>query len=242
MNNIQSLSDLLLIDIETIPQQYTYNELTPEIRQLFFDKISKTMPENFDPEEGYKKRAGILAEFGKVICISTGFFYTEPDGKVCLKIKSVYGHDEADVLNRFIELASKFLQKKKSIRFAGHNIREFDIPYLCRRMVINQISLPPFLQIHGAKPWEVNMVDTLQWWKFGDYKNYTSLHLLAGVLGIATSKDDIDGSMVQEVYYKEKNLQRIVEYCQKDVVVVAQVIRRFSNLPLIESEGIVVVD
>ena len=242
MNYLQLLSDLFLIDIETVPKFCNIKELCAEDRKLFFDKISKTMPENFDEEEAYKQKAGILAEFGKVICISIGYFYKDKADRICLRIKSIAGDDEGMVLKEFIDIATKFLRQKSKIQFAGHNIREFDIPFLCRRMVINQIQLPAFMHIHGAKPWEISMTDTLQWWKFGDYKNYISLHLLANILGIPTSKDDIDGSMVQDVYYKENNLQRIVNYCQKDVVVVAQVILRFKNLPVIEPENIFVVE
>lgn len=242
MNNIQLLSDLFLIDIETVPQVSSIDELSDEGRKLFFDKISKTMPENFDEEEMYMRKAGILAEFGKVICISAGFFYKDKAGRICLRIKSISGKDEKNILKEFIEIADRFFRHKNKLQFAGHNIREFDVPFLCRRMVINQIPLPYYMHIHGAKPWEISMTDTLQLWKFGDYKNYISLHLLANILGIPTSKDDIDGSMVQQVYYKENNLPRIVNYCQKDVVVVAQVIQRFKNLPLIEPENIFVVE
>jgi len=242
LNHIQLLFDLFLIDIETVPQVSNINELSGEERKLFFDKISKTMPEKFDDEEMYLKKAGILAEFGKVICISLGFFYKDKADRICLKIKSISGHNEKALLNEFVIIADKFFKQKNKFQFAGHNIREFDVPFLCRRMVINQIQLPAYLHMYGAKPWDISMTDTLQWWKFGDYKNYISLHLLANILGIPTSKDDIDGSMVQQVYYKDNNLQRIVNYCQKDVVVVAQVIQRFKNLPLLEAENIFIAE
>ncbi|HEY8388777.1 MAG TPA: ribonuclease H-like domain-containing protein, partial [Parasegetibacter sp.] len=121
------------------------------------------------------------------------------------------------------------------------NIKEFDIPFVCRRLVINNISLPSYFQIQNLKPWELNHFDTLQWWRFGDFRSYISLHLLASVLGVPTSKDDIDGSQVQHVYYIEKNLPRIATYCQKDVIVVAQIILRFKNLSLLDSENIFVV-
>lgn len=241
MNKTHLLFDLLLIDIETVPQVENCNKLSAEGRQLFFDKISKTVPENFDEEEVYLSKAGIFAEFGKVICISVGYFFNNDAGQTCLKIKSIFGDDEVALLKQFIDLTGKFFRIKNRLQFGGHNIREFDIPYLCRRMIVNQIALPSYLQIQGAKPWEINMVDTLQWWKFGDYKHYTSLHLLACILGVPSSKDDIDGSMVQHVYYRENDLQRIVTYCEKDVVVVAQVIQRFKNLPLIESQNIFIV-
>lgn len=240
-NSGSSIYDLLLIDIETVPQYQDYMALSELWKSLWCAKISKIMPENFSPEECYLQRAGILAEFGKVICISTGYFTNNEDKELTLRIKSIYGHDEKIILQSFKELITKIYKYNNHFEFAGHNIREFDIPYLCRRMLINSLELPAPLQIHGAKPWEVKMVDTLQWWKFGDYKNYVSLHLLANVLNVHTSKTDMDGSMVQDVYYKENDLARIVEYCQRDVVVVANVILRFKNLPLLHEESITIV-
>lgn len=233
MSNISFFLDLLLIDIETVPAYQNYNDLSAEWQKLFGDKISKTVPETCLIEDIYRKKAGIMAEFAKVICISTGFFYIDKGGNLCLKLKSLYGDDERQLINDFNELVRKFSERNRNFKFAGHNIREFDVPFLCRRMLINSIYLPASFQLQGAKPWEINMVDTLQWWKFGDYKNYISLHLLASVLSVPTSKDDIDGSMVQDVYYVEKNIHRIVDYCQKDVVVVAQVLQRFKAMPLL---------
>jgi DNA polymerase elongation subunit (family B) len=241
LSNSNYLFDLLMIDIETVPQVPDFNLLSADWQILFTDKISKTMPENVSVASYYKQKAGILAEFAKVICISTGFFYLDKGGRMCMKIKSIFGDDEAQVIGEFNDLVNRFAERNRNFRFAGHNIREFDVPFLCRRMLINGIALPTAFQIQGAKPWEVNMLDTLQWWKFGDYKNYISLHLLASVLGIPTSKSDIDGSMVQDVYYVDHNLPRIVEYCQRDVVVVAQVIQRFKGFPLIQNECILVV-
>lgn len=230
---------MLLIDIETVPQVPDFGQLSADWQKLFTDKISKIMPENTPVETVYRQKAGILAEFAKVICITTGFFYEDKGHRLCLKLKSIYGDDEAIVIKEFNELVDRFAERHRNFRFAGHNIREFDIPFLCRRMLVNGIALPEAFQIQGAKPWEVNMLDTLQWWKFGDYKNYITLHLLANVLGIPTSKTDIDGSMVQDVYYVDRDLPRIVEYCQRDVIVVAQVIQRFKGFPLIQNECIV---
>jgi len=242
LNNNKALSDLLLIDIETVPQVSDHNLLTAEWQQLFYDKACKNLPDTPDAELVYKQKAGILAEFGKVICISTGFYYEDAGGNRCFKMKSICCKEETDLLKEFISIVDRFVQKHPNLQFAGHNIREFDIPFLCRRMVINQIPLPKYFQIQGAKPWEVQMLDTMQWWKFGDYKNYITLHLLANVMGIPTSKTDMDGSMVQEVYYKQDNLPKIVEYCQRDVVVVAQVILRFKNLPLIDQHSIIIAE
>ncbi len=235
-----SLFNLLLIDIETVPCYDCYDMLPDDLKSLWGDKISKTMPENILPEESYSLKAGILAEFGKIICISTGYFYENINKQICLKIKSIYNDDEKILLTEFLKITDAFY-KVSRFQFAGHNIREFDIPYICRRLLINNIELPYYLQLHGAKPWEIEMVDTLQWWKFGDYKNYISLNLLANVLNIPTSKTDIDGSKVRDVYYNEKDLERIKTYCEKDVMVVANILLRFKNLPLLQHECVSII-
>lgn len=235
------ITELLLLDIETVPQHPSFAGMDSNWQNLFHDKIAKTVPEGLDPEEGYRKKAGILAEFGKIICISTAFFYEEEEKGLCLKMKNIYGHDEVEILSIFTDLCDKMYQHNRQFRFAGHNIKEFDIPYICRRLLINRMPLPEYLQLHDKKPWEVKMFDTLNWWKFGDNKNYVSLHLLANVLGIPSSKSDIDGSMVQDVYYKDQDLPRIAAYCQRDVVVTANVILRFMDKPLLEDERVVVV-
>ena len=182
-----------------------------------------------------------MAEFGKIVCISTGYFYEDENKNKCFKIKSISGHDETQVLQGFMTLCDKFYKLNKNFIFGGHNIREFDIPYICRRILINNLPLPEYLWLHDRKPWETKMFDTLSWWKFGDNKNYTSLNLLANALNIPTSKTDIDGSIVQDVYYTEQNLPRIVEYCQRDVVVVANIILRFQNMPLLKDEHVIIV-
>lgn len=235
------LKDLLLLDIETVPAVPSFTELDPVWQSLFCDKISKTVPEDMEPQESYRKKAGILAEFGKIICISTAFFYQNEEGEWCLKMKSIAGDDEVELLRIFTELCDKLYKINQNFQFAGHNIREFDIPYIGRRMLINHLSLSPYLKIQDKKPWELKMVDTMNWWKFGDHKNYVSLHLLATVLGIPTSKTDMDGSMVQDVYYQERDLQRIINYCQQDVVVTANIILRFQNIPLLKPEHIQIV-
>ena len=242
LNITTSIFNLLLIDIETVPCYNCYDMLPDDWKILWADKISKTMPENSSHEELYSQRAGILAEFGKIICISTGYFYENINKQVCLKIKSIYSDDEKSLLQNFLQITNAFYKVNNRFQFAGHNIREFDIPYICRRLLINNIELPYYLQLHGAKPWEIEMVDTLQWWKFGDYKNYISLNLLASVLNIPTSKGDMDGSKVRDVYYQDKNLERIKTYCEKDVMVTANVILRFKNLPLLQGECVAIVN
>jgi DNA polymerase elongation subunit (family B) len=235
------LDNLFLLDIETVPQVKTYNDLSNEWQTLWWEKISKTMPENVSPENSYLQRAGILAEFGKVVCISTAYYYTNEKNETSLKVKSIYGDDEKEILILFTSLCDKMFSHNKLYQFAGHNIKEFDIPYICRRMIINNLPLPNYLNFYEKKPWEIKMFDTLSWWKFGDYKNYITLHLLASVLGIPTSKTDMDGSMVQVVYYEEQNLRRIADYCELDVIVTANIILRFQNYPILNERNILIV-
>ena len=204
-------------------------------KQLWEEKVQRQLPENVTAEEFYPQRAAVMAEFSKVVCISVGYFKRE--GKaIHLRVKSFYGDDEKIILQDFIAALQKMETNNNKWSFTGHNIKEFDIPFICRRLLINGLSIPPFLDFQNMKPWETNMIDTFQYWRFGDYKHYTSLKLLAASLNVPSPKDDIDGSMVGDVYWKEKNLERIVTYCQKDVVTTANIVLRFKNLPLL-AEG-----
>jgi hypothetical protein len=236
-----SLSNLLLIDIETVPEHPQFEMVPDHLKLLWGDKISKTVPENIAPAESYPLKAGILAEFGKIICISVGYFYEDTDHNLCFKVKSICCESEKEILQNFLQITNSLFKIHTRFQFAGHNIREFDVPYICRRLLINNIELPAYLHFHAAKPWEVDMIDTLQWWKFGDYKNYISLNLLANVLNVPASKGDMDGSKVRDVYYEEKDINRIAAYCEKDVIVVANVVLRFKNLPLLKEENISII-
>jgi predicted PolB exonuclease-like 3'-5' exonuclease len=233
-----SLDQLLLLDIETTPGVSSFDHLPERMKALWQDKIAKTAPESPDMEGAYADRAGLYAEFGKIVCISAGYFSVESN-RYQLRIKSFCDDDEKVVLNSFLELINKFHIKFPRFQFAGHNIKEFDIPFICRRSVIHQLSLPLPLQVHGFKPWELPMLDTMHLWRFGDYKNYTSLKLLTAILDIPTPKDDIDGSMVGKVYWEERDLERISNYCQKDVIAVAQLLTRFKGVPLLQPDDIV---
>jgi len=233
-----SLDQLLLLDIETTPGVSSFDQLPERMKSLWLDKIAKTAPESADGEEAYSDRAGLYAEFGKIVCISVGFFYVE-NNRYQLRMKSFCDDDEKVVLNSFLELINKFHIKFPRFQFAGHNIKEFDLPFICRRSVIHQLSLPQPLQLHGFKPWELPMLDTMQLWRFGNYRDYTSLKLLTAVLDIPTPKDDIDGSMVGKVYWEERDLERISSYCQKDVIAVAQLVLRFKGVPLLQPDEIV---
>lgn len=240
---LEQLQKIMFIDIETVPQTEYFSQLPEEMQLLWNEKfatLKKRLPEKYDeestPASSYENSAGIYAEYGKIICISVGFVFSKNE-EVYFRTKSFSGEDEKQLLTEFNQLIKTFF-KTTDHTFCGHNIKEFDIPYICRRMLINGLLLPKVLQINSKKPWELNFIDTLDYWKFGDYKNYVSLKLLTAVFNIPTPKDDIDGSEVAYVYYKEKNMERISVYCQKDVVATAQVWLKMNGLSTIKSENI----
>lgn len=230
-------NNILFLDIETVPQFPEYNSLPEDWRQLWDTKSAGLLKyHEGQTNESIYPRAGIYAEFGKIICISCGVLQGNAAQRKIV-IKSFAGNDEKKILQQFIEMLNKWAPGEQKY-LCAHNGKEFDFPYLCRRMIVNNVPVPSLLNIAGKKPWEVSHLDTMELWKFGDFKNFTSLNLLAYTLGIPTPKDDIDGSMVWEVYWKEKNLDRIVTYCQKDVVTVAQIYLRMSNEALLKEENI----
>lgn len=240
---LTDLSKILFLDIETVPLKADIAELTPELAYLWEDKFNtlrKRMPEKYSEEttaaQAFANSAGIYSEFGKIICISVGYVYFRGN-EMHFKTKSYAGHDEKKLLIDFVAMLNKFCTTSEQ-SLCGHNIKEFDIPYICRRMLINGINLPPILNISGKKPWEINFFDTFELWRFGDYKNYTPLKLLTAVFGIPTPKDDIDGSRVAEVYYSENNVERISRYCQKDVVATALVFMSINAFPHFKPENI----
>lgn len=220
---------ILFLDIETVPEAEYWDDISPELQDLWAKKTAYQRKNSIEADDFYESHAGIWAEFGKIICISVG--YVTKFGKI--RIKSFYGHGEKKILQDFAHLLSNHFYSSQSL-LCGHNVKEFDIPFLARRMLIHQIELPNLLNLFGKKPWEVPHLDTMELWKFGDYKHFTSLNLLANVFGIPTPKDDIDGSMVAEVYYKEKDLERIKTYCEKDVLTVAQIFRKMRREHLLE--------
>ena len=229
------LSKVFVIDIETVPLYEFFEEMPLQMQELWENKTQFHRKDDKTPAQFYD-RAGIWSEFGKIICISVGLFHKQ-NGHINFRINSYYGHNESELLTNFSTLLTK---QTKDLILCAHNGKEFDFPYLCRRMLVNSIPIPDHLQIAGKKPWEINHIDTMELWKFGDYKNYTSLSLLAAIFNIPTPKDDIDGSMVGTVYYKEKNLKRIVSYCQKDVITTAQILLRFKGLNEIPEELITI--
>ena len=223
------LEHILFLDIETVPQFADYDSLDKPTKLLWSAKTKYQRKENFTPKEFYD-RAGIWAEFGKIICISVGYFKQKED-PINFRVTSFYG-EEGDILKDFKALLETHFNKSNHL-LCAHNGKEFDFPYIARRMVILGIDLPEKLNLFGKKPWEVPHLDTLELWKFGDYKTFTSLSLMAHVLGIQSPKDDISGEQVRDVFYKEKDIDRIVAYCEKDTVTVAQIILKLRNQDLL---------
>lgn len=232
------LRNILFLDIETVPAEKSFQDLNEKMQKLWSKKADNLQKNGNDQpltaEEIYQ-RAGIYAEFGKIICISTGFF-----GQDSFRVKSFYGDNEAELLQNFADLLNKYFYQPFHI-LCAHNGKEFDFPYISRRMIINRIPLPAILDTAGKKPWEVNHLDTMELWKFGDYKSYTSLELLSAIFNIPTPKDDIDGSQVADVYYNQNDLERIAVYCQKDTVTVARLLLKYRGNQLIKDEDIVYV-
>lgn len=210
------------------------------MQHLWEEKYSKLADRNAEryaatPEEDWNQ-AAVFAEFARIVCISVGFCYRK-DGEWHLRTKSFCNDDERTVLADFLELLGKFMLTPYH-NLCGHNIKEFDVPFVCRRALINGLTLPDCLQIAGKKPWEIQFIDTMELWKFGDFKSFTALKLLTAIFGIPTPKDDIDGSQVAQVFYQQHDLQRISVYCQKDVVATAQVFLKMKGEPLIATHNI----
>jgi len=240
------VAKVLFLDIETVSAQPDYDGITEDFQKLWTHKCKSLLRKNPDEiEEGeikqyYQDRAAIYSEFGKIICISVGIVVRDENKKLSVRLKSFASDDEAELLTAFSQMLQQFYNNPSKHYLCGHNIREFDIPYICRRMVVHQLPFPTLLQLYGKKPWETKyLIDTMELWKFGDYKSYTSLKLLAAVLGFPSPKDDIDGSEVGRVYWQEKDLPRIALYCEKDVLATVQLLLRFERMPLLESEQVV---
>lgn len=233
------ITKILFLDIETVPQHASLQELSDEERELWQAKSARLQTEGVTPEELYKK-AGIFAEFGRIVCISVAFVL-QKNNDFQVRLRSFAGHDEKQLLFDFMALITKYFNTSKTY-FCAHNGIEFDFPYIARRALINGIQLPKSLDTRGKKPWDSPFIDTVDLWRFGDYKNYTSLKLLTHIFGIPSPKDDIDGSMVCDVYWRENNLQRIVNYCQKDVLAILQLFRKYRCEALIENNAITIIE
>jgi DNA polymerase elongation subunit (family B) len=233
-----NLHNILFLDIETVPETAEFSNLSKLKKELFAKKTEYQRKTDDISVKEFYQRAGIWAEFGKIVCISVGFFTSEISEQK-FRVTSFFGEEEK-LLQEFKKLLVSHFSKQEHV-LCAHNGKEFDFPYIARRMIIKGIKLPEKLNLFGKKPWEVAHLDTLDMWKFGDYKHYTSLQLLTNILGIPSPKDDIDGSQVADVYYKENNLERIVNYCEKDTISVAQLVLRYQNKPILSEKDIIVI-
>ena len=230
------IKNVLFLDIETVPCSPSFEDLDVTFQNLWTEKTAWQRKEEYTPAEFYKLKAGVTAEFAKIICISVGYLFVEKNENH-FRIKSFYGDDEKQIITDFNELLNSQFSKKQH-QLCAHNGKEFDFPFIARRTLINGLKLPALLDIAGKKPWEVNHLDTMELWKFGDYKHYTSIKLLAALFNIPTPKDDIDGSKVAGVYWNDKDLERIKKYCQKDTLTVAQLILKYKGEELILENNI----
>lgn len=238
------IANVLFLDIETVSGQASFEDLSEDVQALWAHKarVVTRSSEDLTEEEqaaAYTDRAGIFAEFGKIVCISVGAVHRDKDKRLKIRLKSFASDNEADLLKGFSELLSQYYNNPNKYFLCGHNIKEFDIPYVCRRMVVNSLPFPRMLDIAGKKPWETkHLLDTMELWKFGDRKSYTSLKLLAATLGFPSPKDDIDGSMVGRVFWEEQDIDRIAHYCEKDVLATAQLFLRYQLAPLLEEDQV----
>ncbi len=243
----KTLKRVLFIDIQTVSQTQNFHDL-PESLQFHWKNKSKQFLTDRSKEiteelasEFYRERAGLYAEFGKIVCISIGYLSNQKKPSPVLRIKSLRG-EEIDILNNFNAILNEHYYDVKEDFLCGHNIKEFDIPYICRRNLVHGLRLPRLINISGKKPWQLKQfLDTMQMWKFGDYKSYTSLALLADTMGISSPKDDLSGSQISKVYWEENDIDRIVSYCENDVITIAQIAMRFSGQPLIDESNIEIV-
>ena len=233
----QELSKILFLDIETVSISKFYDQLSTRMKEVWEKKISYFIQkENLSPEEAYANRAGIYAEFGKIVVISVGYFFEQKE-QLHFRVKALSSNKENEILKEFSEIT-----KSGFTKFCAHNGKEFDYPYLSRRYLINNIPIPKSLNLQGKKPWQNPHLDTLELWKFGDYKNYTSLDTLCAIFDIESSKSDMDGSLVSKVYHQDKDLDRIAQYCNQDVVATAQVFLRLNQKDTLPKERIKVIE
>jgi 3'-5' exonuclease len=231
-----NLEEILFIDIETVPLFQSFKKLDPTGKSLWKKKAEQRYPD-LASEQAYEQKAGIHAEFSQVIIAGCGFFH-KVDNQLIFRVKTFYAQDEKELLSEFIQLIDHTKRKKFRV-LCAHNGKEFDFPFLCRRMLVNGLTIPPVLDLAGKKPWEVMHLDTLELWKFGDRKHYTSLELMAYALGIPTSKDAFNGSMVHEAYKKSGITSELLDYCSNDVILLAQVFLRLRNEALLGDDQII---
>jgi len=238
METIKNFKNTLFIDIETVSGSENFSSISDKMKEFWVKKAKNMVnPANISLEEMYFERAALYAEFGKIIVVGMGFLFVNKQGELSLKVKTIANADEKGLLQEFIAFINK-TYKSRELTLVAHNGKEFDFPYLCRRMLTNGLEIPKSLQLQGKKPWEIIHQDTMEMWKFGDRRSYSSLELLAELMGIEGAKMDLSGDRVNYVFYKENGLERIAAYCGDDVIIVAQLYLRFHFLSIVEPHNI----
>jgi len=238
METIKNFKNTLFIDIETVSGSENFSSISDRMKDFWVKKAKNLAnPANISFEEMYFERAALYAEFGKIIVVGMGFLFVNKQGELSLKVKTIANADEKELLIEFIDFINK-TYKSRELTLVAHNGKEFDFPYLCRRMLANRLEIPKSLQLQGKKPWEIIHQDTMEMWKFGDRRTYSSLELMAELMGIEGAKIDLSGDRVNYVFYKEKDLDRIAAYCGDDVIIVAQLYLRFHFLSIVEPQNI----
>ncbi len=232
----QNFKNILFLDIETVPQHPSYDKLDDRMKLLWDKKALKISQNDEEKPDLIYNRAGIYSEFGKIICISAGYFHENS-----FRLTAYGGHDEKEILISFSKLLNSFSKRSGAV-LCAHNGKEFDFPYICRRLLINGLPIPQIIDSSGKKPWETSFIDTMEMWRFGDYKNYTSLELLTAVFDIPTPKDEIDGSMVCDYYWNRNEIDTIIKYCRKDVLAIAQLYLKMKGYPLIPEEQVIMIE
>ena len=241
METIKNFKNTLFIDIETVSGSENFSSISNKMKDFWVKKAKNLVNlANISLEEMYFERAALYAEFGKIIVVGMGFLFVNKQGELSLKVKTIANADEKVLLQEFIAFINK-TYKSRELTLVAHNGKEFDFPYLCRRILANAIEMPEVLDLAGKKPWDIQHLDTMQLWKFGDFKSYTSLDLLAAVFDLPTPKDDLDGSMINDAYYQQNDLERIKKYCEKDVVTLASIFLRMNSEPALAKTEISVV-
>lgn len=234
----KNFKNTLFIDIETVSGESNFSLLSERMKHFWLRKAKNVAnSQNLSLEDLYVDKAALFAEFGKIVVIGMGFLYQNKEKELSLKVKTIANKDERALLLEFIEFING-TYKNKELTLVAHNGKEFDFPYLCRRMLVNGLEIPKPLQLQGKKPWEVLHQDTMELWKFGDRKVYISLDLLAELLGIPGSKTNLTGDKVHGVYYHENDLAKIAAYCVEDVVTLAQLYLRYHFLQMVEEKNI----
>lgn len=227
------IQDVLFLDIETVPLYAEYDELEG-MEKYLWDRTARYINTEEETDSETYAQAGVYAEFGRIVCICVGNIGIDNECEF-LKLRCFYNDDERNLLLEF----KSFLQKLNTATIlCAHNGKAFDFPFICRRMLINGIELPEIFVNSENKSSELQHLDTLEFWKFGDYQHFTSLEHLAHLFKLESSKKDIDRGSVQKVYYSQNDPQKIVDYCFNDVVTIAQLLLRFNNQNTIRTENI----